>query len=308
MKVLRNNDQVCHVWAQQTVDSELEGKNPSGSIFFEGPELYSYGYHYLMGKIHLDSNGKRFALINSGGYSVTTKKQTSRHVIPAVRGLMNSYSVTSPDDIEQSLTDWESDLIERTFDTFLSRLRPSGYMVELIRSDYANYNELCQRTGHGDKTLPWDSDFEAFLMEHVEEMDYRESLRHTPEAIAKREKERQKREARKEAKALEAQREAIERFFKGEIYIVRGLFPQLIRVNGHLIETSGGASVPLAHGLLGLRKLDAGHDITGMRLGHFTVDSVDLENDRIKIGCHTLRLSQVRDVLKNYQIREVKHG
>ena len=66
-KVLRNTDEVIHVFAQQT---QSEGRNQSGSIFFYNNKIYSYGYHYLLGEF-ID---KETILINDKGYSMTTSK------------------------------------------------------------------------------------------------------------------------------------------------------------------------------------------------------------------------------------------
>ena len=66
-KVLRNTDEVVHVFAQQT---QSEGRNQSGSIFFYNNKIYSYGYHYLLGQF-ID---KETILINDKGYSVTTSQ------------------------------------------------------------------------------------------------------------------------------------------------------------------------------------------------------------------------------------------
>ena len=66
-RVLRNTDEVIHVFAQQT---QSEGRNQSGNIFFEGARIYSYGYHYLLGQF-ID---KKTILINDKGYSMTTSK------------------------------------------------------------------------------------------------------------------------------------------------------------------------------------------------------------------------------------------
>lgn len=66
MQKVFDNYMCTHVWAQQCQQS---GRGSHGSVYFEGPALYSYGTHYLTGYI-LDG----VALLNSDSYSVTTSK------------------------------------------------------------------------------------------------------------------------------------------------------------------------------------------------------------------------------------------
>jgi len=63
--VLRNNDEVCRVWAQQ---KQSQGK--SGNIFFDGPRIYSYGRHFEMARF-IDADT---VFITSRHYSVSTAK------------------------------------------------------------------------------------------------------------------------------------------------------------------------------------------------------------------------------------------
>jgi hypothetical protein len=68
MKTVFDNRQVCHVWAQQNQD---RGRSNNGNVFFEGPTIYSYGYHFPMASfINADT-----VIINSDSYSVSTSKQ-----------------------------------------------------------------------------------------------------------------------------------------------------------------------------------------------------------------------------------------
>ena len=69
-KVFQNTSEVVHVFAQQT---QSEGRNQSGSIYFRENKIYSYGSHYLLGEfINNDT-----IIINDFGYSVTTSKHIS---------------------------------------------------------------------------------------------------------------------------------------------------------------------------------------------------------------------------------------
>ncbi len=62
-----NNSMVAHVWANQ---SERYGRSNNGNFYFEGPALYSYGSHFLVGYIMPDGT----ALLNASGYSISTQR------------------------------------------------------------------------------------------------------------------------------------------------------------------------------------------------------------------------------------------
>ena len=69
MKTVFSNDMTVHVWAQNSQDN---GRNSNGSIFFECCTIYSYGRHFPMAKI-LDG----VTLITTQSYSVTTSQHLS---------------------------------------------------------------------------------------------------------------------------------------------------------------------------------------------------------------------------------------
>lgn len=65
-----SNDMVAHVWAQQT---QNEGRSHNGNSFFEGPAIYSYGRHFVVGYIMPDGT----ALLNRDTYSISTSRHQS---------------------------------------------------------------------------------------------------------------------------------------------------------------------------------------------------------------------------------------
>lgn len=76
MKTVFNTAMVAHVWAQGTQSS---GRNSGRRVFFEGPRIYSYGYHFLSGYRCPDGS----AFITSDRYSVST----AGHVADARRAV-----------------------------------------------------------------------------------------------------------------------------------------------------------------------------------------------------------------------------
>lgn len=70
---------VAHLWAHEQEES-VSGSN----FFFEGTSIYSYGYHFEVGRIVKNKQGKKAYLINEDYYSATTSKHQCyvRNAIP----------------------------------------------------------------------------------------------------------------------------------------------------------------------------------------------------------------------------------
>jgi hypothetical protein len=84
-RTIFDNDSVAHVWAQ---NERAEGRSHNGQFYFDGPAIYSYGSHYLVGFIL-----KGVAFLNSDSDSVTT----NRHRHKAARAVSHRRRVYVPD-------------------------------------------------------------------------------------------------------------------------------------------------------------------------------------------------------------------
>lgn len=62
-----NNYMVAHLWANEKKES-ARGSN----FFFEGESIYSYGYHFEVGRIVRNKRGEKAYLINDERYSTST--------------------------------------------------------------------------------------------------------------------------------------------------------------------------------------------------------------------------------------------
>ena len=81
---------------RETIKTYLEQEKTHGqssNVFFEYSRIYSYGYHYLLGKF-LDNN---LLIINDIGYSSTTSKHI--HLLRDTANEMNikNYNITNVD-------------------------------------------------------------------------------------------------------------------------------------------------------------------------------------------------------------------
>lgn len=62
-----NNSMVAHLWANEKKES---GKG--SNLFFEGRSIYSYGYHFEVGRIVRNKRGEKAYLVNDEYYSIST--------------------------------------------------------------------------------------------------------------------------------------------------------------------------------------------------------------------------------------------
>lgn len=68
MRTVVDKQQVAHFWANQT---QSHARTSTGAMFFEGPSIYSYGYHFEIARI-VEHRGKKCVLFTTRDYSTTT--------------------------------------------------------------------------------------------------------------------------------------------------------------------------------------------------------------------------------------------
>lgn len=308
-KVFSSADQVIHVWANQS-QNEARCKN----VFFTGRQIYSYGYHYELGRL-VEYKGHTIALINNDGYSVTTAKQIG-YAWTAVEHMPRFYvsganlkflDLDDPNKedlrgvIEASLLERQDAIIEREFNRFNGRKFGMSSLDKDAR-DYddeliAEYNKYCDMFGFKSLLIPDLSELRELQRDHAKLYIEKEKQNNTPEALAKKAAILEKREA----KAKEKLHEDIQKWRDGGRLPqgARDLAFQLVRVNGFEVETSRGATVPLTHAVRLLKLIESGKVSEGERIGHFQLTSVVAKGKEaiITIGCHKILLSEARQAL-----------
>lgn len=322
---MTSHAQLAHIWAQQ---SKERGKGPS--MFFNGPVIYSYGYHFPLGII-LDYNGTRIAVLNGDNYSVSTTRHqsyVSRAASHFTRIALDTGSMKALVDVAQQYNSYEHKAaplpkhVKQELTTALARYA-RGEMIqaaknastrrkpELKASDIAfglrvfnSVKTIADLYGVKlDKTL--------VAMREALERDASEVVALNAKQIKAAERKAKawakKEKARKEALAKEAAPMWLERkdthehrnaLFSAGVVLLR------VTASGENVETSQGAVFPLAHGLKALpliRKIMAdgegwsrdGDKWPGrIALGHFMIDSISPDGV-IKAGCHTLHVKEV---------------
>jgi hypothetical protein len=309
-RVFGSADQVLHLWANQT-QSDARSRN----VFFHGRDVYSYGRHYRLGRI-VEFRGKRVALINGDGYSVTTSKhiswaQSATSHLPTVVLKDFDWSWDVPRLIREGLTRQMNEIIESIERHFRSRKfyprteRGESHWMGWKGSTYSDgarvkaHNELCDTLGMKSLRLDIGTDFIQDYNAHadlmIERKRERDAFNLTPYGIERLRIESERRQA---ALASKSSRE-IEAWKAGtgsRTEAVRSLEPQIIRVNGDQVETSRGAVVSLAEARKFLAIVERGSLKSGTQVGSYTYLKT-VSDGIIQIGCHRISVEQAKSVL-----------
>lgn len=284
-RVFSNSDQVIHLWANQS-QSDAKSKN----VFFSGKKIYSYGYHYELGRL-VEVNGITVALINDSGYSVTT----SKHIYRAWSAVshMPRVKVSRDFDLKSGLLATQDKLINEVFGLFnqkkfygdkYSLSNDNEYLIYQIE----DFNLVCNKLGFSQLVLNIPTELVELIEEHAKfriqrniELNSVDNLKRKNELALKR-----------------AEKQVLVWRTGGPLVdAVRKIRPMILRVKDNEVQTSGGASVPLDHALRLLKRIESGSAKQGTQVGHFKLDSVS--GDNVKIGCHTISLLEAKTVLAN---------
>tara|TARA_R110000824_G_scaffold362242_1_gene550168 strand:- start:552 stop:1421 length:870 start_codon:yes stop_codon:yes gene_type:complete len=283
-KVFSNTSEVVHVFAQQT---QSEGRNQSGSIYFYDNKIYSYGSHYLLGE-YINNNT---IIINDFGYSQATSRHISE-LIQATRHKTQFY--TSSIDIKT---------VEIKINCNLEKLvkanKPEIYISNItkLESNLTKWVEFCK--ANNIKKRP----FQIFDYA-INKSDYKykkivkiSNNLLTPETLEKI-KAKGKKDAIKQKK-LEAK--------KLKIYLLDFNSYKINRFNcgnfdflrlskcGQFVETSQNIRIEKNEAKKLYIAIKRKVNIKGYKIGHYTVNSI---NGTLKIGCHNIDIKSVHNIGK----------
>ena len=307
MKTVFPTQEVAHIWAKQ---SQEEGRNAGRNIFFTGKDIYSYGYHFCMGRI-IDTGT---VLLTDRRYSNTTAKHLS-HVRYSVNHFENKIYIPYP---EKRLSDNARIIIDRikTELDILRNSRKRPATKESAKNELASivhnvtrYTEVTKQPIDKDKTWGMYKDLrKEFLI-------YWDAAKNSGEldlnkALASLESSRKRAETIKNKKAQKAREESLELWLAGDnSYTVRSNIYGLDKVylrqsidvdtptqkEIKVIETTKGATVSLREGKILFDMIKAGKEVIGHNIGGYTVIRL---NGVLKIGCHEIERSEIERFAK----------
>lgn len=276
-RVLRNHDEVCHVWAQQT---QSEGR--AGNIFFDGKSIYSYGHHFEMARF-IDNET---VFITTRRYSVSTAK----HLSLVRRAVSHKTVFTVPD--FTSHQDNVRYFIEQARDHFDKAKRARKYPDWEILSGRETVATTRAYITKFQVQVP-DSHVELWQALHTD--TYLNSEVQTALLAKARAAQAAEREEQKRRREIEAQRQAesLTKWISGELDW--GRFSEMrLRVKDDEVQTTHGASVPIIEARKLYRALKAGVNIEGQQVGYYRVTRVT--ESELVIGCHNIPLSEVERI------------
>lgn len=287
-KVFSSTEDVIHAFAQK---QQLEGRNGSGSIYFERPynsdkeygtHLYSYGRHYLLAEFISEDA----IMINDEGYSSSTSKHINK-TRWATRQYRQFYTKDTRIDLvyNQVITHKNS----------LSKAKKPELYIQPILSLWRTMNEFAEwnraRLKLTKKSYALYSDTRYKEIRKIVKALENNSEDYTAKLNALATKQAKARRI-SDKKAIV---EKLEKFNNYEINSFRVGGEDFLRVSKdrEKVETSQGVKVSVQSAAQLYQMIQAGIDIKGKRIDGYTVTSI---NGHLKIGCHNINMDSVRSV------------
>lgn len=309
MKTVFSNSQLTHVFVSQDQD---HGKNSNDTMYFSGPRIYSYGNHYLLGRIFTD---KGIVLVNDYNYSNTTAKHRS-NLFSAARHL-KTYSVPYPnnesEEEKQGNIDFLLDRIINEFSRALNCRSGIKYHIEYLQDKVEELNDFIDsfNLNNKNKVILPDSfnDFlgELILFKRIKEEEKEKLNKEKREKAAEKariEAEKTKEEDLKNLQYWKENRPIGQSAHRPLMFSGLHRLKVALRINHFkkIVETSHGAEVPIRESIKAARVLldndlndsKKKYRLIGRKIGHFTVN--DVTENNIIIGCHTIPIEEVKRV------------
>ena len=282
-KVFSNTSEVVHVFAQQT---QSEGRNQSGSIYFKDNRIYSYGSHYLLGEFINDET----IIINDFGYSVTTSKHISE-LINATSQYKQFY--TSSIDIKHVETE-----IDYNIKKLSKANKPEIYISNItkLENNLSKWVDYCKENKI--KTKPFqifDYAINKSNYKYKKIVKIANSLL-TLEAIEKIKAKGKKDAINQKAKDKKELKTKLDKFNAYEIDRFKvGEFDYLrLSENKQFVETSQNIRIEKNEAKKLYFAIKKKVDIRGQRIGYFTINKID--NKALTVGCHKICIKSVKKV------------
>lgn len=282
-KVFSSHASLSHAWANQTHEI---GK--AIAMFFDGPVIYSWGYHYEIARFIDAPNGEKVCFINSNGYSNSTAKHTN-HVSRAIPKNIKKYYVPfvssygygkreqgiNINKLPAIIENMALNCKNYCFDQIKARTNTSYFRQ--AASLYSNILEICLIFNLQAPNMP-DNYIEAenkynFL---INTQTQRENI--------------------KAAKELEKSKELLIKWlnheYNGQLYNI----PVHLRISndGQFIETTKGAKVDYAKGLELFNRLINKENVNGYKINGFTL--LENNSEALTIGCHVINWPVINQI------------
>jgi len=282
-KVFQNTSEVVHVFAQQ---SQSEGRNQSGSIYFRDNKIYSYGSHYLLGEFINDET----IIINDFGYSVTT----SKHINELINATSQYYRFyTSSIDIKHVETE-----IDYNIKKLSKANKPEIYISNItkLESNLTKWVEFCK-----ENKIKKEHFSKYNFVVNKSDYKYKKIVKIansllTPETIEKLKAKGKKDAIKQKAKDKKELKIKLDKFntYKIDRFKI-GQFDYLrLSQNGQFVETSQNIRIEKSEAQRLYFSIKNNFNIIGNKIGYYTVNKID--NKALTVGCHKICINSVKKV------------
>lgn len=272
MKKVFTNSEIVHEFNLQ---EQYEGRTSSGSMYFYGKKLYSYGSHYLLCEF-LDNNT---VMINNHGYSNTTAKHISL-ITSATRNRKQYFTYQT-----------DTETVNKTIKGYLNKLvnarkkESINQYVYLIDTTFKMYLDFVsykrQKTSKNKNPL------------HREILRLSNSFYNDFDNLEKTIKDNSKKQALKDKKAIV---QKVKDWKANKIqWFNNNTKTDFLRLKGENIQTSQGVKISIKEAKRVLNILQ-NRNVKGEKIDNrFTIISF---NNLLKVGCHNIPLKEI-NYIKN---------
>ena len=301
------NREIPHLWAHET---QQNARNGTGSFYFEGKTIYSYGSHFPIATHVTGVNGQAGILFTTEKNSVTTSQHMSAvrravpHDVPVFNVLYQHFGFTEEEDKYQhgrNLAQYTNNVAE--YVSKCARARSASNKEWYHRQAVELRSEaFCYATFFGLEDPPIDQvpDLDS---EEMEKLRQREAKAAAKKAEASR---KEAEERRRKALSL-----ADEWRSGGPAHYLLNAIPAMLRINGHEVETSRGARFPVIHAKRGLalvravmaRNEEWRPNGGSCRLGYYHIDRIEA-NGTVHAGCHVVSWDEIQRVAEDIDAYE----
>lgn len=273
MKTVFDNYDCVHTFAQRTQNN---GRTSNNNIFFEGDKIYSYGYHYEMGRFLDDKT----ILINDEGYSVSTGKHIS--LLIGATSHYKQYYTTKTD------IDYIHSHVFNYIKPKLAKARkPQKYLNEIYSywsslNTYLTDRKLKTKANKNAKYI----ELKKFINSLQDETSIK-NLRNWAKEEAKKKKEKEQKQLKENLVKF--------REYKKDYFRIGGKDYLRLSKCAQFVETSQGVKIDISEAKRYLNLLKSGAMMRGAKIGNYTTISF---GKLLRIGCHNIDKEQINYINK----------
>jgi len=273
MKKVVSPQQVCHLFANQL---QTEARTPTGNLFFDNENLYSYGRHFCIARF-VDSDT---LLFTERGYSRTTAKHIN-YAMHATNHIKKIYCAYPTGSHSQNFAYWQG-AAENQLINLKNARKQELYLLELLRikekvNIYVEYFKI---------KIPLTLESVLSITDKSEVKEYLESKQKIMD--------QEKAEAEAIYKAKHEEELKLWRNFEIQKMNLRNGF-DYIRKDKDKFETSQGVTIPINVGLRfykNIKQTKVADTFLDFKINEIT-------NEYISIGCHRIAFKEIDSVVNN---------